>query len=203
MYKRNIYIEIINLLLTIIILLLLKNPIIQLLLLIYLYMIINNNSKKFFIISFIIFIYNILYGKYILLGNIILLLYYLYININKYSKKEIINNYICLFKKNPQRLWIKMLYYKEYFIKNYKRVTKARKIINKKNNINSLKKIIKKTNNDLDELIILYEKRLFYNSKKNIKKLKIDKNDIKSVIYKIILLVLVILFWREKYAIFI
>ena len=207
MYKRNPYIEIILLILFIITNLIIQNSVIQLVIL-YLQLKLNSKlSKKIKISLMIISIVNIMNGFFISLMKIINIVIYVYSIAKKYNKKDIIQYYIYITKKNPQELWIKSLYFSEYFKNNLYKIKYLTKELGYKKKIGLYKYNItislKNTKTDLDSLIHLLEKRHFYNQYKNISIIEIDKNDINTLLICVIILIISILIWRSKYAIFI
>lgn len=207
MYKRNLYIEVINCTIFIVVNIILKNSIIEFILLYILLKTLKLKKRIPSIILLLLGLINILFSNLTIYINILNVILYLYILISKYNKKDILNIYIYLFGTNPQKLWIKSLYFKDYYKRNYEQIKYITKELGYENkfilNYYNIKKSYLKTKNDLEELIILFEKRQFFNKYKTIDIIDIDKNDIKTLLSYLLLLILTIIFWRSKYALFI
>lgn len=207
MYKRNPYIEVINCTIFIVVNIILKNSIIEFILLYILLKTLKLKKRIPSIILLLLGLINILFSNLTIYINILNVILYLYILISKYNKKDILNIYIYLFGTNPQKLWIKSLYFKDYYKRNYEQIKYITKELGYENkfilNYYNIKKSYLKTKNDLEELIILFEKRQFFNKYKTIDIIDIDKNDIKTLLSYLLLLILTIIFWRSKYALFI
>lgn len=207
MYKRNPYIEVINCTIFIVVNIILKNSIIEFILLYILLKTLKLKKRILSIILLLLGLINILFSNLTIYINLLNVILYLYILISKYNKKDILNIYIYLFGTNPQKLWIKSLYFKDYYKRNYEQIKYITKELGYENkfilNYYNIKKSYLKTKNDLEELIILFEKRQFFNKYKTIDIIDIDKNDIKTLLSYLLLLILTIIFWRSKYALFI
>ena len=203
MYKRNPYIELLNILIFTISMILLKSSIIQIMIILY-FLISKKNKYNIFLL--ILGIINLLFGKITILINILLIYEYISDIINKYSERNLIDFYIYIRKKNPQKLWIKVIFFEKYFVENYKKLIYVSKELGYRSKIKLLAFKVKysylQSENNIDKLYTLLDKRHFNNNNKNVNILKVDKNDIGNIVKLTLVLIIIIVFGGTRYAIF-
>ncbi len=203
MYKRNPYIELLNILIFTISMILLKSSIIQIMIILYFLI---SKKNKYNILLLILGIINLLFGKITILINILLIYEYISDIINKYSERNLIDFYIYIRKKNPQKLWIKVIFFEKYFVENYKKLIYVSKELGYRSKIKLLAFKVKysylQSENNIDKLYTLLDKRHFNNNNKNVNILKVDKNDIGNIVKLTLVLIIIIVFGGTRYAIF-
>ncbi len=146
-----------------------------------------------------ILVINILCGKLIVLGRFLTFISYLCTMFVDYSKIDFIRVYDTLFPSDNCRMtkvFLKCLYFKDYFRNNFNIMIDSTKKIGYKNDFKYYLFCIRNTFNltikSLDQLINTYEKRFYFNDYRNKYKVVISFLDIFMFVVHLICLIIVL-----------
>ncbi len=152
---------------------------------------------------------NIFLGIFTPFIKIVLLLFYLIEVARSYSKLEMIQAYDSIFPYLNKKIvipFLKVVYYKEIFIKNYRVFSDIDKELGykkkKKYYFFVIRKCLIQSKKDLDRVILSYEKSLYFNKNRNRYHWHFERKDFIFFILHLLLYFIVVCLGRRPYAIF-
>ena len=159
----------------------------------------HKNLSIYWIFTLIILVINILCGKLYILGRFLTLLGYLFTVFVDYKKIEFIRVYDTLFRStniDMTKRFLKVLYFKKYFIENYNIITSTTQKIGYRKDfmyyVFCIRDAIDLTFKSLDNIIYAYEKRFYFNSGRRKYKIFISIVDVFMFLLHLTVLVLIL-----------
>ena len=164
--------------------------------LIFIFMVRNNkNMSIYWFLTLIILLIHISCGKLFLLGRIMFFLGYLLTIIVEYSVVDFIRVYDTILSSSDYERtkgFLRIIYFKDYFIKNYNIICDTTSKIGYNHNISyyifCLKKAYILTNKSLDKLIYSFKCRFYFNPGRSKYKIFISAIDIFMVLLHLVIL---------------
>lgn len=212
MYKLHPISTFINFILIIIALAILKNSSILFLIFLVLLFLNNKNMNKYYSsflkVTFLLALFNLLFGALTILLKVFLLVIYLIEGFKKYNKIDLFAIYDTVFpegNKDPTLL-LKFFYYKDNIIKYYRKIKK----IDQKLEYKKRRKyhryvfmtLLKTVKYESDTYLMSYEQRLFFEKNRNKYKLVFSKRDLLILMMHITGVIIIYYVERSPYAIF-
>lgn len=204
MFKRNPYILLLNFLLFMIAIINF-NIYLKLIIFFIMFIIKINKTSRLDILSLVtllILIVNIAYHKWFGLGNILLLGYYLSLMFAYLNKKDLLTFYNYLFRRENKKRsenFIRIMHFKEEFIKAFKTNLRVLGNRNYKKTINYYYYVFRLSLSDtkerLNKKITIYRRKGFFNKKKNRVIILTDFKDILVTLGYILLVVISVRGW--------
>lgn len=201
MFKIHPITNLIDIILFAFILIFLKNSIVLLVIALLLLVLCKRKKsfRNYLILTLIVLCINIFCGKLIILGRLMTFIGYLCTIFVDYNKIDFIRVYDTLFSStNYTRtsFFLKVLYYKEHFVNNFKIMIESTKKLGYHNNLPyyffCLQNAKSLTDKSLQKMIYTFEKRFYFNEKRNKYKIIFSYVDVLMLIIHFILLGLVI-----------
>ncbi len=201
MFKIHPITNLIDIILFFLMLIFVKNPII--LLGITVLLLILSRKKKsisiYLILTLLILVINNIWGKLIILGRLMTFIGYLLTIFGDYNKIDFIRVYDTLFSSTDYertQLFLKILYYKEHFTNNFKIMIDSTKKLGYRNNLPyylfCLQNAKKLTDESLKKIVYTFEKRFYFNEKRNKYKIIFSYIDVLMIIVHSIVLTIII-----------
>ena len=164
--------------------------------LIFIFMVRNNkNMSIYWFFTLIVLLIHISCGKLFLLGRIMFFLGYLLTIIVEYSVVDFIRVYDTILSSSDYERtkgFLRVIYFKDYFIKNYNIICDTTSKIGYNHNISyyifCLKKAYILTNKSLDKLIYSFKCRFYFNPGRSKYKIFISIVDIFMVLLHLVIL---------------
>lgn len=157
----------------------------------------------------ILSVIDIIFGNITGLLQLLLFIIYIIEVTRDYTKIDMIYVYDTLFPSSNKVLtlsFIKYVYYKDIFRKNYKLLSQFEKELGYKSKwtyrLYSLKQCMIQSKKEIDYIIRAYEKSLYLNKRRNKYKICFSKEDFFLILGHLFLFILVYFLGRSSYAIF-
>ena len=172
MFKIHPITNLINFIVFVLILLLCNNTIVifGISLLLLLLVLKHKKLSMYWLFTLIILVINISCGKLYVLGRLFTMIGYLFTVFVDYTEIEFIRVYDTLFKSTNVEItkkFLKVIYFKKYFIENYNIITSTTQKIGYRKNfmyyIFCMRDAMDLTFKSLDKVIYSYEKRFYFN----------------------------------------
>ena len=167
--------------------------------LLFLLVIRHNKCSLYWIFTLCILVINILCGKLFFLGRIFTALGYLFTVFVDYDEIDFIRVYDTLFKSTNIEMtkkFLKVIYFKKYFIENYNIISSSTHKIGYRKNIMyyvfCIRKAFELTIKSLDNLIYTYENRFYFNSGRRKYKIVFSIVDVFMFLLHLVILVAIL-----------